>query len=171
MLALDAVNGQRVWHFNPRANLPELHAVACRGVAYGEQHAASGSCAGRIYAVTLDNTLWALDALSGEPCVDFGHAGAVDLLQGLGDVPQGGYIVTSPALVSRDRVVVGAGVEDSSLDIPSGVVRAYDARSGELVWAWDVGRPDRRGARRPGNPIHAARPMCGHRWSRMTRLA
>jgi quinoprotein glucose dehydrogenase len=32
------------------------------------------------------------------------------------------------------------GYDNQSVQEPSGVVRAFDARSGKLVWSWDVGR-------------------------------
>jgi quinoprotein glucose dehydrogenase len=62
----------------------------------------------------------------------------VNLLQGLGDVRAGEYSVTSAPLVVGDVVVTGAFVKDGQrLDAPSGAVRAFDARSGELRWVWD----------------------------------
>jgi quinoprotein glucose dehydrogenase len=51
--------------------------------------------------------------------------------------------VTSPPLVLRDVVVVGALVSDNlRTDAPAGVVRAFDARTGALRWAWDPVPPD-----------------------------
>jgi quinoprotein glucose dehydrogenase len=159
VIAFDAANGQRAWHFDPHADLTGWHDDPCRGVAYGEQDVASGGCAHRIYTVAPDNNLWALDALTGESCMDFGHNGAVDLRQGLGEVPKGSYQVTSPPLVTHGRVVIGAKVADNlSIDVPSGVVRAYDVRSGEMAWAWDVGRPDRSGAPGPGESYTRSTP-------------
>jgi quinoprotein glucose dehydrogenase len=108
---------------------------------------------------TPDNRLWALDARDGKPCAGFGDAGAVDLRAGLGDVPPGSYGVTSPPVVSHGRLVVGARVADNvSIDMPSGVVRAYDAKSGALAWAWDIGRPDRSGAPAAGETYTRSTP-------------
>jgi quinoprotein glucose dehydrogenase len=46
--------------------------------------------------------------------------------------------VTSPPLVIRDVVVVGALVADNlRTDAPAGVVRAFDVRTGALRWAFD----------------------------------
>ncbi len=51
--------------------------------------------------------------------------------------------MTSPPAVIHDLVVVGSAVADNQrLDAPSGVVRAFDARTGELRWAWDLAPPD-----------------------------
>ncbi len=51
--------------------------------------------------------------------------------------------MTSAPLAIRDVVVVGALVADNlRADAPSGVVRAFDARTGRLRWAWDPVPPD-----------------------------
>jgi quinoprotein glucose dehydrogenase len=108
---------------------------------------------------TPDNRLWSLDARTGRPCTGFGEQGAVDLLVGLGVVAPGSYAVTSPPVVTHGRIVVGAAVQDNfSLDMPSGVVRAYDALTGQLAWAWDAGRPDRRGAPPPDETYTRSTP-------------
>lgn len=156
VLAVDATNGRTAWHFDPH----NQGGAACRGVTYGEVQAVTGPCARRIYTVTPDGKLRALDALTGEPCADFGQHGTVDLLQGLGEVPHPtAYRVTSPPLLTHGRLLVGAAVEDNvSVDMPSGVVRAYDARTGALSWAWDIGRPDRHGAPPPGETYTRSTP-------------
>jgi quinoprotein glucose dehydrogenase len=145
--ALDAATGKLSWHFDARGDLRGVTTFACRGVSYYASAAESGDCRERIYVATPDNKLWSIDALTGARCAAFGEGGAVDLLAGLGAVSKGTYAVTSPPLVTHGKVVVGARVEDNvSIDMPSGVVRAYDALTGALAWAWDVGRPERRGA-------------------------
>jgi quinoprotein glucose dehydrogenase len=46
--------------------------------------------------------------------------------------------MTSPPTVIEDIVVVGSAIDDNGrVDMPSGVVRAFDARSGKLRWSWD----------------------------------
>jgi quinoprotein glucose dehydrogenase len=46
--------------------------------------------------------------------------------------------MTSPPAVVDDVVVVGSAINDNQrADAPSGVVRAFDARSGALRWSWD----------------------------------
>jgi quinoprotein glucose dehydrogenase len=79
-----------------------------------------------------------LDAATGRPCPRFGNGGRVALREGIGDAEPWEYYPTSPPLVVDDVVVVGALVADSlRVDAPSGVVRAFDVRSGALRWAWD----------------------------------
>jgi quinoprotein glucose dehydrogenase len=157
--ALDASNGRQAWQFAQSGSQPRKLGEACRGVAYAELAGTSGSCAQRIFWPSPDNRLWALDALTGEPCADFGSEGAVDLRDGLGDMPPHSYGVTSPPVVVHERVVIGSTVDDrTSVNAPSGVVRAFDAHSGKLLWAWDVGRPDQRGAPPPGETYTRSTP-------------
>ena len=76
-------------------------------------------------------------------CEDFGTRGRVELREGIGDAPNWEYYPTSPPVVVGDVVVIGALVADNlRVDAPSGVVRAFDVRSGELRWAWDPVPPD-----------------------------
>ncbi|HEY0959311.1 MAG TPA: PQQ-binding-like beta-propeller repeat protein [Novosphingobium sp.] len=114
----------------------------CRGVAYYEIPGAAGICAKRIYSATMDGRLFAMDAESGRPCADFGNGGTVNLLEGLSQRNNGYYGVSSAPLVTRGKVVVGGSVADGQyVGEPSGVVRAFDAISGRLAWAWDVDKP------------------------------
>lgn len=99
-------------------------------------------CPTRIVMTTIDARLIEIDAETGEPCADFGVNGVVDLKQGMGEVKDGFYFQTSAPTVMRDLVMVGGWVWDSvEVGEPSGAVRAFSARTGELVWAWDLGNP------------------------------
>ncbi|ABS64662.1 Pyrrolo-quinoline quinone [Parvibaculum lavamentivorans DS-1] len=150
MVALDAATGEEIWRHDPEvpdAAIP--YGATCRGVAYYEapQAAAGETCATRIMEATLDARLIAVDAATGAPCPGFGENGTVDLNEGIGETVPGWYSVTSPPTIVRGIAVVGAQVKDGQAeDAPSGVIRGYDAVSGELAWAWDMGRPDRKGA-------------------------
>jgi quinoprotein glucose dehydrogenase len=54
----------------------------------------------------------------------------------------GYYYSTSAPLVAGGKIIVGGAVNDNySTQEPSGVIRAYDADSGRLVWNWDSGNP------------------------------
>jgi quinoprotein glucose dehydrogenase len=140
VIALDPETGAERWTYDPRANLEGIYTLNCRGVAsWTDSRAPAGeACARRIFTGTLDARLIALDAESGRPCEGFGSGGVVDLRAGIGDVRPGEYGVTSPPLVIGDRIVTGAMVlDDRRVDSPGGVVRAYSARTGRLLWAWD----------------------------------
>ncbi|MEM1145771.1 MAG: PQQ-binding-like beta-propeller repeat protein, partial [Pseudomonadota bacterium] len=79
-------------------------------------------------------------------CSDFGNDGVVDLRVGMSEHLPKEYYHTSPPTVARDKLVVGGLVLDSQrLGLPSGVVRAFDAVTGDLAWAWDLGDPENRG--------------------------
>jgi quinoprotein glucose dehydrogenase len=98
----------------------------------------AAACQRRIFTGTIDSELIALDADTGRPCRDFGHDGRVALREGVGDAPAWEYYVTSPPVVVRDVVVVGALIADNQrTDAPAGVVRAFDVHTGKLRWAWD----------------------------------
>ncbi|PAU62415.1 glucose/quinate/shikimate family membrane-bound PQQ-dependent dehydrogenase [Pseudomonas indica] len=100
-------------------------------------------CPRRLFLPTADTRLIAINADTGKTCPDFGDNGSVDLATGIGDFQPGGYYSTSPPAVTRDLVIIGGHVTDNvSIDEPSGVIRAYDVRSGRLVWNWDSGNPD-----------------------------
>jgi quinoprotein glucose dehydrogenase len=62
----------------------------------------------------------------------------VDLRANLGHTLPGDYGVTVPPAIIGDRVIVGGRItEDMRTDMPAGVVRAFDAHSGALLWAWN----------------------------------
>jgi quinoprotein glucose dehydrogenase len=149
VIALDPETGEERWTFDPglRGRSGEgPYPLTCRGVTYWEdpEPAAAGVCSRRIFYGTRDSELIALDADTGLPCANFGSEGRVALREGLGDdVPDWEYYPTSPPVVVRGVVVIGALVADSlRVDAPSGVVRGFDARSGSLNWAWDPVPPD-----------------------------
>jgi quinoprotein glucose dehydrogenase len=158
VFALDATTGKQVWRFDGRRQNAVPHLV-CRGVSYASTATGTAACSQRIYVTTPDVALWSLDALSGRPCQEFGDAGRVDLTAGLGSIPKGMYAVTSPPIVTNDRLVLGAQILDNiSIDMPSGVVRAFDPVSGKLIWAWDMGRPDGTGMPRSGESYTRSTP-------------
>jgi quinoprotein glucose dehydrogenase len=144
IFALDPETGEERWVFDAGLvdrSVEGPYPLAGRGVAYWEEAAprAGRACQRRILFGTRDSELIAIDADTGRPCEDFGQAGRVALREGLEDaLPSWEYYPTSPPLVMNDLVILGALVADNRrVDAPSGVVRAFDARTGDLVWAWD----------------------------------
>ena len=142
VIALDPDTGREKWRFDPKVNATGASRVTtCRGVAYFED-LASTDCPRRIIATTFDVRLLAIDAQTGKPCLSFGDRGAVDLRAGMGDVSSGFYYASSAPVIAGGNIVLGGWVADNqSTDEPSGVIRAFDARSGAFRWAWDAGRP------------------------------
>ncbi|MCP8688447.1 membrane-bound PQQ-dependent dehydrogenase, glucose/quinate/shikimate family [Marinobacterium sedimentorum] len=172
-IALDAATGQVRWRFDPHIEVDHSSQhLTCRGLAFfdgtGAASAAlasapaavqSQTCARRIFLPTIDARLYALDAQTGEPCLDFGDKGVVDLSAGMPNLRAGAYMQTSPPVVAAGVVIVGGSINDNaSVHNPSGVIRAFDARSGRLVWNFDPGRPDATAPLLPGQTYTAGAP-------------
>ncbi len=143
VMALDPETGAERWKYDPQVNRSRGYSeVTSRGVsAWIDFEAPSGApCKVRIYEGTIDARLIALDAKTGKPCGDFGSDGTVDLTRGVGYGPEfhGDYQVTSaPTIVGR-VLITGSSIGDNgAVDMPRGVVRAYDVRTGALRWTWD----------------------------------
>jgi glucose dehydrogenase len=147
VIALDPATGAERWVFDPGIDLAGRYAnqLVCRGVAtWRDDAAAPGSvCARAIFTATNDARLFALDARTGRPCTGFANGRPIDLNEGPGEQEwRGEYQVTSPPAIVGDLVVVGSAVGDNvRIDAPSGVVRAFDARTGALRWAFDLAPP------------------------------
>ena len=144
MIALDPDTGSERWRFDPKNETPPYSLLGnCRGVTHYElEDVAEGEqCKERIFTATTDARLIAVDKDTGLPCDDFGNDGQISLLAGMGEVKPYYYFVTSPATVASGVLVVGGWVMDNQeVEEPSGVVRAYDPKTGKLAWAWDIGR-------------------------------
>ena len=160
VIALDAETGSQVWRFNAHADASHSHPhPACRGVAYYRNADSSGACVERIFTNTIDGRLIAMDAHDGAPCEDFGEHGEVSLLQGMGEATPGYYAVSSAPTIVQGKVILGGWVMDNQFwGEPSGVIRAYDAVTGKLAWAWDMGRPDRQGEPSEGETFTRSTP-------------
>jgi quinate dehydrogenase (quinone) len=160
--AIDADTGLVRWKHDPKASAPSWQ--RCRGLGYyvmkeSESASAPGLCTQRILNSTIDARLIAMDAKTGELCPGFGKQGEVDLKAGMGEVPPGYYYQTAAPLVARDYVIIGGIVADNQrTGEPSGVIRAFDARTGAFVWAWDLGNPGSNREPPPGQSYTRATP-------------
>ncbi|HET7085390.1 MAG TPA: membrane-bound PQQ-dependent dehydrogenase, glucose/quinate/shikimate family [Rhizomicrobium sp.] len=156
MFALDAATGRQIWKFDPGVEERWVpYTAACRGVTFykvpnTDPHAA---CANRIIEGTLDMRLIAVDANTGRPCADFGTNGEANLRIGLGQkdfetgkvtplIP-GTAAITAPPVIVQGVIVASHEVLDGQRRwAASGVIRGYDAVTGELKFAWDVNQPE-----------------------------
>ncbi len=145
-IALDPVTGKEKWRFDPNVGKSKMRQhQTCRGVSYYRvPNATAGApCSERIILPTAEAQLYALDAATGEVCPGFGQNGIVDLWANMPNHTPGAYYSTSPPVVARNLIVVGGSVNDNvSTTEPSGVIRAYNAETGQLVWNFDSGNPD-----------------------------
>lgn len=146
VVAVNATTGSLRWQHDSH-NDNDLHYSdgVSRGVSLwvDATATATSACRARIYAPTLDGRLLALDAATGQLCPDFGDRGAVDLLQGVRYTEKASsgwrnYLVTSPPAVVDGKIIVGSSVGDNrAVNLELGTVRAFDARTGKLLWSWD----------------------------------
>ena len=160
VMALDADSGETLWKFDPQVeeNLQRQHQT-CRGVSYYAGQAtspvqvqkiagntfenASKQCDAKIFIPTSDAKLYALEPNTGQRCQDFGDDGALDLMHNMPFNQAGYYYSTSPPVIAGDTIIVAGAVNDNyDVNSPSGVIRAYDVNTGELLWNWDSGDPD-----------------------------
>jgi len=170
VIALDPETGAGRWIYDPKIDLSVGYSeVTSRGVStwLDPERKAGQVCRRRIFVGTIDARLIGLDAATGKPCEDFGKGGQVDLTRDVELRDRGDYQVTSPPAVIGDLVVVGSAIGDNRrVDVESGVVRAFDARTGALRWSWEpIPRDAKDPARETWKGESAARTGAANVWS------
>jgi len=142
VVALEPDTGRELW----TATIPGPGQPSVRGVEYWPGDGAVGA---RLFFGTRDGRLFALEARTGQPAAEFGINGVVemktpDVLNGMA-VRQ--YGMTSPPIIWNNLVITGAAVQEFPPRGAAGDVRAWDARTGKLVWRFHS-------VPRPGEPYH-----------------
>jgi quinoprotein glucose dehydrogenase len=127
--ALDAESGKELWRFDTEAyKLGQIQSGSGwkhRGVAFWRDNGQL-----RIF-MNSRNRLFMLDSKTGKPVPSFGTGGSVQLSEGP-NVAQ-----SSPPTVYKDLVIVGSQIPDRLISPDdSGDVRAFEARTGKLVWTF-----------------------------------
>ncbi|WP_350600949.1 membrane-bound PQQ-dependent dehydrogenase, glucose/quinate/shikimate family [Pseudomonas sp. 65/3-MNA-CIBAN-0223] len=157
--ALNPETGKLDWKYAPEKNRSYLQQhQTCRGVSYYSAASDSGQstnvstaeqgvaaqCEKRIITATADARLVALDADTGKLCSNFGDNGVVDLSANMGEIRPHALMQTAAPLVAGNLIVVGGSVMDNGYNDgnPSGVIRAYNVITGQLVWNFDPENPD-----------------------------
>ncbi len=140
--ALDATTGVEKWKFQP----PNNDLISKRGIAYWP--GADGVPPSIIFGV-LSGGLYSIKASDGTPNTGFGENGVVNLKTP--DVMQTGmnvaYSMLSAPAIYKNLIITGAGTGEGSGGSnagtgPAGDTRAFDARTGKLVWTFHtVPRP------------------------------
>jgi quinoprotein glucose dehydrogenase len=140
VVALNAESGAELWSFDPKAyedgQPPNGTGFVHRGVAAWRDSADGNKL--RIF-INSRYHLICLDAATGRPVDAFGTHGVFDLSKGLvWEINKTHYTNTSPPTIYKDLVIVGNGVGDrlSYRNDPPGDVRAFDARTGKMVWTF-----------------------------------
>jgi len=136
VVALDAATGRELWRFAPLA--PN---GLNRGLAYWAE--------GEDRRILFGNGQWlhALDARTGQLIDGFGDHGRVNLAEGLGRDATGLAIqANTPGVVFRNLIIMGMRVGEGPAPAAPGCVRAFDVRSGKMVWRFNtIPRPDEPG--------------------------
>jgi len=130
IVALDASTGKEVWVHQTD---PATKLITNRGINYWE----SKDRTDRRLLFARDNFLRAIDARTGKPILSFGNNGLVDLREGLGRDPKTLSLVqsTTPGRVFENLLILGSATNQGYGSAP-GDIRAYDVRTGELVWSF-----------------------------------
>ena len=112
--ALDARTGRQIWRY--RRQLPATGLTACCGLV----NRGFGALGDRLYMVTLDAHLVALDMRTGGVLFD------VEM-----EEYSNGYAATLAPLVVKDKVIVGVAGGEYGI---RGFIDAYDAKTGARAW-------------------------------------
>jgi quinoprotein glucose dehydrogenase len=140
VLAVDAATGETLWMY--RLDEGARGAVVARTVNRGLAYWSDGKGDNRILLISPGFQLIALNARNGVPIPGFGKDGFIDLTEGLDrEVVKPGQIgSSSPAIVIRDTVVVGAallaGTAPASKNNVPGYIRGFDVRTGKKLWTF-----------------------------------
>jgi quinoprotein glucose dehydrogenase len=127
IVALDAATGKERW-----AHETAKGPITTRGINYWESRDRSD----RRLLYSSNHLLHAIDAVTGEPIGSFGVNGRVDLREGLGRDPAKIAVQSStPGRVFENLLILGSAT-NQEYDSAPGDVRAFDVRTGKLVWTF-----------------------------------
>jgi len=130
VVALEPETGKEVWKYELGGRV----GAALRGVTYWQ---GDKDTPAEILAGTSDGRLIALNAKTGKPVPGFGNEGTVNLRIGVTEkFPDAPYHMGSPGAVFRNLLITGAQGQEDNPDGPAMDVRAWDLRSGKLVWTF-----------------------------------
>lgn len=127
--AINAETGAKIWTFDPAVYSSQLFGMGTnRGLNYWTDGVEE-----RIY-YSAGSRLYALDAKTGQPIIQFAEAGSLDLHKWLGDRAQNQfYVSNSPGVIFEDKLIMGGRVSES-LEAAPGHIRAINIHTGELEW-------------------------------------
>ena len=127
--ALDAATGAEIWTFGDAQR--EWFSTS-RGVSYWSD----GQGDARIFH-SIGPHLYALDATTGQPIAEFGENGRIDLHTGLPAVAQDKFLIgNTPGTIFEDLIIMPVRVSEAAGEAAPGDVRAFDVRTGALVWSF-----------------------------------
>src|SRR5271156_6073222 len=178
VVALDAKTGELMWVYSLREGNRAAIAprqLSGRGVSYWTD----GKGDDRVVFVTTGYRLVELNAHTGQPIGGFGKNGMLDLKEGVVtgtgqqiDLETGEAGLHSTPLVVKDVVIVGSSFKEGMTVVThnntKGLVRAFDVRSGKLLWTFNtIPRPGEFGNETWENGSWASNGNTGV-WTQMT---
>ena len=139
-IAVDAATGETVWMY--RLDEGQRGTVVARTNNRGLAYWSDGKNDDRVIMISPGFQLVALNAKTGRPISTFGKDGLVDLTEGLDRavVKPGSIGSSSPAIVVRDVIVVGAALLAGTAPVSKantpGYIRGYDVHTGKKLWTF-----------------------------------
>jgi glucose dehydrogenase len=155
VIALDAKTGELIWSHSLREGKRATYSprqLSGRGLSYWTDGAGDE----RVIYVTTGYRLVELNAKTGAPVTSFANNGILDLKVGVVkgndeqiDLETGEIGVHTAPTVVGDMVIVGSAMKEGATVVShnntKGLVRAFDIRTGKVVWRFDT-------IPRPGQP-------------------
>ena len=152
LLAIDAASGKERWRFDPFAENPNNVTGVNRGVVFWK-HGDD-----RRILFTAGQNLYCIDANTGAPVESFGKSGVVDIREGLGRDPKTLFVLANtPGAIYRDLLILGSRVSEGPGPSSPGHIRAYDVRTGKIVWTF-------RTIPQPGEPGYETWPPDAYKY-------
>ena len=147
VVALEPETGKKIWEYESE------YTPSTRGIAY---YPGNGGLPPQIVVGTMNGWLLVLHAKTGQPMLEFGERGKVNLKTGVSDnFPNGRIGMSSPGAIYKNLIITGGQLQEQPAKGPSGDVRAWDIRTGKLAWTFHT-------VPRPGEPNHDA--WTGDEW-------
>jgi quinoprotein glucose dehydrogenase len=142
VVALNAATGELLWSYamhEGKRSAESPRALSGRGLSYW-----SDGKKRRILYTTIGYRLVSLDADTGQPDLEFGENGIVDLKkdwdQEIADLETGEAGVHSAPAISGNTIIIGAAFREGFTPVnknnTKGYVRAFDVRTGKRLWTF-----------------------------------
>jgi glucose dehydrogenase len=128
--ALQPETGKVIWKYESPVN---IHG---RGIAYWPGDA---NTAPRLIFASDGGLIWAVNVTTGKPAKHFGWCGRIDAYVGVtddivGESRRNTFTIPNPVTIYKNLIITAARPGEAGPPGPRGDIRAFDARTGRLVW-------------------------------------